>query len=81
MPLAPPLPEENKNAFVGGAARFFASNCAATIREAAGCADCPAVESVSIVFSGFGRLLRAVAPVATAIFVDMHGGRDTREGR
>ena len=71
MPLAPPLPEENKSAFVGGAARFFASNCAATIREAAGCADCPSVESVAVVFSGFGRLLRAVAPVATAIFVDM----------
>ena len=71
MPLAPPLPDEHKSAFVGGAARFFASNCAATIREAAGCADCPAVESVSVVFSGFGRLLRAVAPVATAIFVDM----------
>ena len=42
-------------------------------REAAGCADCPAVESISIVYSGVGQLFRAVAPVATALVIDMMG--------
>ena len=68
QPLNAPLPEEHKARFVWDAARFFASNCAAMTREAAACADCPAVESCSVVFSGFGQAFRAVAPVATACF-------------
>mgnify|MGYP004094764595 CR=1 FL=1 len=71
QPLEMPdgVPEDHKRRFVRDAARFFASNCAVTIRKAreAGCADCPAVESVSIVYSGVGQLFRAVAPVATAL--------------
>ena len=77
QPLEMPdgVPEDHKRRFVRDAARFFGSNCAVTIREAraAACADCPAVESVSIVYSGVGQLFRAVAPVATALFIDMMG--------
>jgi hypothetical protein len=75
LEMPPGVPDDHKRRFVRDAARFFASNCAVTIREAreAGCADCPAVESVSIVYSGVGQLFRAVAPVATALFIDMMG--------
>ena len=42
-------------------------------------ADVPAVESVSIVYSGVGQLFRAVAPVATALFIDMMGDEDIQK--
>ena len=71
--MPPGVPEDHKRRFVRDAARFFASNCAVMCREAAGCADVPAVESVSIVYSGVGQLFRAVAPLATALVIDMMG--------
>ena len=78
LEMPPGVPEDHKRRFVRDAARFFASNCAVTVREAreAGCANCPAVESVSIVYSGVGQLFRGVAPVATALLIDMMGNED-----